>query len=207
MLSVTPQEVFDTRHRNRDQKRTAVLNAAAELFLKNGYHRTRLDDVAESLGITKPALYNYFKSKHDILLGCHMHGHDLIDASLGEIEEEGGDGLDRLRNLIRAYAGIMTMPFGMCLVRLDEHELSDKALKLVTTRRRMVDQRFKHYIETGIADGSIEPCDVRITAFWIAGALNWVSHWFKPGKGLSSGQLQEQLAEDLTRGVARGSRR
>src|SRR5690554_1144996 len=63
--------LFTTRRRDRDQKRAAVLNAAAELFLTQGYSKTRLDDVSHSLSITKPALYNYFKSKHDILLGCH----------------------------------------------------------------------------------------------------------------------------------------
>src|SRR3546814_4641807 len=104
---VAARSAFDTRHRDRDQKRFAVLTTAAELFLTKGYHPTRLDDVADRLRITKPALYNYFRSKHDILLGCHMLGHDLVDASLEDIEAAGGDGLTRLRALIRAYAGVM----------------------------------------------------------------------------------------------------
>src|SRR3546814_10326722 len=87
---VAARSAFDTRHRDRDQKRFAVLTTAAELFLTKGYHPTRLDDVADRLRITKPALYNYFRSKHDILLGCHMLGHDLVDASLEDIEAAGG---------------------------------------------------------------------------------------------------------------------
>src|SRR3546814_6146056 len=74
-----------------------------------------------------------------------MLGHDLVDASLEDIEAAGGDGLTRLRALIRAYAGVMTQQFGMCLVRLDEHELNPKALAQVRQRRRTVNQRFEDY--------------------------------------------------------------
>ncbi len=202
-----PVSAFVTRHRARAQKRFAVLTTAAELFLSNGYNATRLDDVADRLGITKPALYNYFSSKHDILLGCHMLGHDLIDASLETIEQAGGDGLTRLRALIRAYAGVMTQPFGMCLVRLDEHELNESALAQVLRRRQSVNQRFEDYISTGIEDGSISPCNVRLTAFWLAGALNWISRWFKAGHGLNSEEIGDYFAENLTLGLATGAQK
>jgi AcrR family transcriptional regulator len=199
---LSPEAAFDTRHRDRDQKRFAVLTAAAELFLTKGYNLTRLDDVADRLRITKPALYNYFRSKHDILLGCHMLGHDLIDASMAEIEEAGGDGLTRLRSLIRAYAGVMTQQFGMCLVRLDEHELSPKALAEVRRRRQSVNERFEAYLAKGIEDGSIHSCDVRLTAFWLAGALNWISRWYKSGHGMSSDEIGDYFADNLTRGLS-----
>lgn len=199
--SASPQSAFDTRHRDRDQKRFAVLTTAAELFLTRGYHATRLDDVADQLRITKPALYNYFRSKHDILLGCHMLGHDLIDVALAEIEAAGGDGLTRLQALIRAYAGVMTQQFGMCLVRLDEHELNPKALELVRKRRQSVNDHFEGYLAMGIADGSIQPCDVRLTAFSFAGALSWISRWYKPGHRLNSEQLGAYFADSLTKGL------
>lgn len=196
-----PESAFDTRHRDRDQKRFAVLTTAAQLFLTNGYHATRLDDVADRLRITKPALYNYFRSKHDILLGCHLLGHDLIDARLAEIEQAGGDGLTRLRALIRAYAGIMTEQFGMCLVRLDEHELNPKALAQIRARRQSVNERFEGYLADGIADGSIRPCDPRLTAFWLAGALNWISRWYKEGGGMTSAEIGDYFADNLTAGL------
>lgn len=200
-MEVAPESVFYTRHRARDQKQFAVLTAAAELFLSKGYHATRLDDVAERLKITKPALYNYFRSKHDILLACHMLGHDIIDESLPEIEAAGGSGLDRLQGLIRAYARIMTQKFGMCLVMLDEHELNAKALAIITKRRQAVNERFESYLSMGIKDGSIAQCDVRLTSFWLAGALNWISRWYKPGHGMTADQLGDFFADSLTRGL------
>src|SRR3546814_10397118 len=92
----------------------------------------------------------------------------------------------------------------MCLVRLDEHELNPKALAQVRKRRRSVNQRFEDYLAMGIKDGSILPCDVRLTAFWIAVALNWISRWYKPGREMSSEDIGEYFADNLTRGLTAG---
>lgn len=47
--------------------RTKILKAAEELFTERGYHATTLREVAERVGITKPALYYHFESKSEIL--------------------------------------------------------------------------------------------------------------------------------------------
>ncbi len=65
---------FESRRRARDEKREAVLRTAVQLFLEQGYHGTTLNDVAERLNITKPALYNYFRGKDEILYECWAIG-------------------------------------------------------------------------------------------------------------------------------------
>ena len=119
-----PWVPFEDRRRARDQKREAVLRMSVKMFLEEGYHRTALTKVATRLNITKPALYNYFGSKEEILLECCRLGGELFDENIAAIERQEGDGLTKLRALIRAYAQLMTEDFGMCLVRLDDRELS-----------------------------------------------------------------------------------
>jgi AcrR family transcriptional regulator len=75
----SPWQPFETRRRARDEKREAVLLTAVRLFLEQGYHRTTLDEVAKRLNITKPALYNYFRSKEEILFECWSIGRELIE--------------------------------------------------------------------------------------------------------------------------------
>jgi AcrR family transcriptional regulator len=192
-------EAFGTRHRDRDQKQFAVLTMAAELFLTQGYRQTRLDDIAERLRITKPALYNYFRSKQDILFSCHMLGHDIIDQGLENIESEGGDGASRLSKLIRVYAGVMTQKFGMCLVRLDINELPANAQRRIRERRRVVNNRFEQYLAMGSDDGTLVKCDPKLTSFIMAGALNWIGHWYQSDGALSAAQIGEEFALTLVR--------
>src|SRR2546430_1915643 len=56
--------------RDRDllqQKREAVAEAAFELFLKEGFHRTTTRDIARRAGVSAGAPFTYFKDKEDIL--------------------------------------------------------------------------------------------------------------------------------------------
>jgi AcrR family transcriptional regulator len=52
---------------DKQQKAEAIRRAGLEVFRKNGYHRTRMADIARAAGIGKGTLYEYFENKADIL--------------------------------------------------------------------------------------------------------------------------------------------
>lgn len=199
---ISPWVPFEDRRRARDQKKHAVLRMAAQLFLEDNYHRATLAEVAVRLNITKSALYNYFRSKGEILEECYRLGQQLADEAIVEIEREGGNGLTRLRKLIRAYALVMTVDFGMCQVRLDDRELSERARARVRAAKRKDDRAFRKYISDGIADGSIRECNPKLAAFAIAGSLNWIGHWYRPDGELSAEAIADEFAVRLTDGIA-----
>ena len=58
-------------------KRQAVLSTAAQMFNERGFHATSLDDVAARLGVSKPTLYYYVRSKDQILLECVQQGLEM----------------------------------------------------------------------------------------------------------------------------------
>lgn len=64
--------VDTTTPRSRDEQRARtradLLEAAAEVFARNGYHGTSVDMVAEAAGYTKGAVYSNFSSKEDLFL-------------------------------------------------------------------------------------------------------------------------------------------
>ncbi|MEX2555995.1 MAG: helix-turn-helix domain-containing protein [Actinomycetota bacterium] len=57
-----------TRERRRELTRTALIEAAAELFARSGFHATSLEEIAQAAGFTRGAIYKNFKSKEDILI-------------------------------------------------------------------------------------------------------------------------------------------
>ena len=62
---------------------------------------------------------------------------------------------------------------------------------------------FRSYINDGIADGSIKDCDAKMTAFAIAGSLNWIGHWFQSGRAMNAAAVADQFAARLTEGLAK----
>jgi len=196
-------KAFTSRRRDPATKREAVLKAAAELFLEKSYRRTSLDDVAGRLKITKPTLYHYFRNKEEILLGCYRWGTALIEQTLNEIAGRCGTGLEKVEAFVYAYANVMTLNFGRCVMRLDEGDLSAKALAEVRAAKRRIDRRLRSFIQEGIRDGSIAPCNPKIAAFSLAGAVNWICMWYEPEGPLSAEEIASQLARTLTHGLAR----
>jgi AcrR family transcriptional regulator len=76
--------------RPRGGTRQRILDVALDLFTEQGYDKTSLREIADSLGFTKAALYYHFERKEDILLALHLRLHSL-----------GRDMLDQLDHLDR----------------------------------------------------------------------------------------------------------
>ena len=196
------RRAFASRRRDPATKREAILQTAAQLFLEKGYGRTLMNDVADRLNITKPALYHYFSNKEEILLECYRWGTGLIEDKLNQIAAHGGTGLEKVEAFVYEYANLMTVNFGRCVMRLDETDLSPKARAEVRDYKRKIDHRLRSFIEEGITDGSVTPCDPRMAAFSTAGAVNWICMWYKPEGPLTPEQIAAEFARMLTHGLA-----
>ena len=195
-------KAFANRKRDPESKREAVLKTAAQLFLEKSYGRTSMNDVADRLNITKPALYHYFRNKEEILVECYRLGTGLIEDLLNETSDHCGTGLEKVEAFIYSYANVMTVNFGRCVMRLDDAELSSEAFAEVRKYKRKIDRRLRSFVQEGVEDGSIRPCDAKIAAFTIAGALNWICHWYEPEGALSPEEIATQFVRTLTLGLA-----
>ncbi|MFQ5989373.1 MAG: TetR/AcrR family transcriptional regulator [Candidatus Methylomirabilales bacterium] len=58
---------------DKDRKRREILEAAMRVFAREGYHRAKMEAVAEEAGIGKGTVYEYFKSKTGLFLALHDH--------------------------------------------------------------------------------------------------------------------------------------
>jgi AcrR family transcriptional regulator len=194
-------KAFADRRRDPDGKREAILRTAVQLFLDRSYARTSLNDIADKLKITKPALYHYFRNKEDILLECYRWGCLLIREFLDDIVARGGTGLGKVESFIRSYTSLISGDFGRAVIRLDDSELSKDGRTEIRTYKREIDRRLRLFIQEGIQDGSIGPCDPKLASFAIAGAINWLCMWYKPGGNLSPEQIAAGFAATLVNGL------
>jgi len=52
----------------KEEAKARILKTATEMFVENGYKNTKMTEIANKLGVSKGALYQYFKSKEALLL-------------------------------------------------------------------------------------------------------------------------------------------
>jgi AcrR family transcriptional regulator len=189
------------RLRQRALKREAVILAAARAFATRGYHNTSLDDLAASLKVTKPTLYLYVQNKEAMLFECFRAGLEQIQASLDESEQARGPARERLVAFIRGYASAIVGDFGWCMLRAEDQHLGTAMSRRIKLLKAGIDRRMRALIEAGIADGSIRDCDSRMTAFALAGALNWMGHWYREDASLKPLDIADRFIDVFNRGL------
>lgn len=191
------------RELQREAKRNAVLSTAAQMFTERGFHATSLDDIAARLHVTKPTLYYYVKNKDEILLECVKKGLHMTLDGIEASRQAGGNVVDQLRACMRVYADIVTQPFGMCLIRIGDEEVPEPSRTELRRMKSEIDQAFRRLVAQGVQEGTLAPCDPKMTAFVIAGALSWIGRWYEPDGDYSAAQVADQCIGTLLNGVLR----
>jgi TetR/AcrR family transcriptional regulator, cholesterol catabolism regulator len=185
------------------RRRREVIEAAAQLFKKNGYAHTSLNDVAEALESDRATIYYYVASKKELL---HEVVRDVVEATAKEaleIRRRKDPAPVKLKELIlalmRAYAKNFPYQYVYIQEGIAVNSHGDAHLfKLGQQYERcLVD-----IIAEGLADGSFASAsDAKIIAYGILGSLNWTHRWFNPAGRLTSDQVAETFADLFLRGL------
>jgi AcrR family transcriptional regulator len=174
---------------DRSLKREAVIRTAARAFNARGYHNTSLDDIAATLEVTKPTLYYYVENKEQLLFECFCAGLEPVRAAFRDARASEQSARERLHAVLLRYAQAIASEFGWCMVRAEDQDLSDDMRTHVKALKSEIDQGIRRLLREGIADGSIAECDPKMTAFALAGALNWIAHWYRDNQPQSAAQI------------------
>jgi len=87
----------ERQQRERDRTRHAILTAARELFVSDGYLNVSMRKIAERIEYSPAALYSYFPSKDDIFFALAEEGFGRLASDILAALEGIGDPLERLR--------------------------------------------------------------------------------------------------------------
>jgi len=87
----------ERQQRERDRTRDAILTAARELFVSDGYSNVSMRKIAERVEYSPAALYSYFPSKDDIFFALAEEGFQSLASYILAALDGITDPLDRLR--------------------------------------------------------------------------------------------------------------
>jgi AcrR family transcriptional regulator len=87
-----------------EERRAQILEAALEVFARQGFHQARMDDIAQASGLSKGALYLYYKSK-DAIIGALLHSiFSIMLTRAKAIEGERGTARERILRITQRFA-------------------------------------------------------------------------------------------------------
>lgn len=180
-VAVSPWKSKQDRRQGRSIKKDAVLLAAARLFNERGFVGTSLDDIAQSLNVTKPTLYYYIENKEQVLFECVKRGLEVLREGIHAASQQGLQPRECLRIAMENYAEVVTSDFGLCVIRVGEDPLSEVKRQEMRTLKREIDAEFHQLIAQGMDEGWIAQGDSKIASFTVVGALSGIGRWYRPG--------------------------
>jgi AcrR family transcriptional regulator len=173
-----------------------VRDAATTLFAEKGYHGTALSEVAASLGVRTPSLYNHMRSKQELLADIVLETSRQVWADHQEAVRDRDDVVDRLREAARVYAlRHATHRREALIVNRDVASLDEPVLSQVLELRRRHEGAVRTLIQEGTDAGLLAAGNPRVASFGVLEMCVSVARWFSPGGPLSAEQVAEQYSE------------
>lgn len=139
----------------KDEVRQRIFEKSFELFLRYGFAKTRMEEIARTLRISRKTLYKHFANKHELLKELMMDRHHRIHNKIEVIQQ---DPEKSIREKIQAMQTCISseIPQGMNEFM---REIRDQAPDLWKNVRAMkeakINRTMRNMIETGIKNGDI----------------------------------------------------
>lgn len=95
--------ILERKEREREARRTAILDAAEAVFKSKGFASATMDDIARTAELAKGTVYLYYKSKEELQVGLMIRGTDIMLEVFHSVLAEEATNFDKLRKLGDAY--------------------------------------------------------------------------------------------------------
>ena len=164
------------RGRRRDNRRQALLEAAARHFRQRGYSGAALRDIADAAGMLAGSIYYYFPSKEDLFVAVHGEGVRRISAAVDAAASAESDPWRRLEAAMAAHLEALLEggDFAQVVIRDLPAEVPREPLVAL---RDGYEDRFRHLIGALPLEAGSDRGTLRLM---LLGALNWSRVWYRP---------------------------
>lgn len=139
-----------------DEIKLKILQKSEELFVQFGFSKVTVDEIAQSLGMSKKTIYTYFKSKEDILLkmleGLKNNLKKLIDPILENQHISCLEKMNRIMPILASQISKMRGRFAEDLMKYSPEIWN----QILIFRREHIFQHFGQIIRQGISEGLIQ---------------------------------------------------
>jgi AcrR family transcriptional regulator len=180
--------------RAEEAKLDEIYRAAAQIFHDKGYHATSINEIAESVHLTKAGLYYYIKGKQDLLFRIMNFAMDLLEERVIDPARAIDDPEERLRTLVTEHVRLITMDSSALTILVNELEgLTDEHREHLVGRQRAYVDLIASSLRALKDEGKLADVDPTVGAFALLGMIQWIPRWFRPDGRVAREEIIQQF--------------
>ncbi len=183
-----------------------ITEKSIQLFDQKGFSETSIQDIVDSIGVTKGTFYYYFSSKEELLMDIHLRYIDEMLSNQEEIlKDESKPCKDKLFEIFHMLiSNIRTEGASAKVFFREMRNLSEERLSEILPKREQFRLNVEKLLETGKQNGEFRPdLKTSIVTFGILGIANWSYQWFNPDGSISDREVAEIFTEMILKGIER----
>ncbi len=189
--------------KNSTKKEEIIKNAAA-LFKSKSYSAASMRDLAESLGVEAPSLYNHIGSKSELLQAICFKTGNKFTAEIALIENGDLPLLLKIEAIIRFHISMMLENFDEVYVANHEWmHLQEPHLADFLAIRRSYEKSLLQLVESGIASGVLMNTNPYVAVLTILSAVRGLEFWQRNKKNVSPRELEDDMVNHLLNGIVK----
>lgn len=175
-------------------RRTQIVNTAARLFSRHGYHNTSVRDIARELDLQGGSLYSHIEGKEEVLWDILDRAADEFLRTIRPIAASDLPPPEKLRTAIRAHVRVVTDDLAAATVYFHEWKfLGEPRREEFLARRNEYERIMRSIVEEGIDAGAFQDVDPKFATLLILSAVNWMYQWYRPDGPLSADEIADRF--------------
>ncbi|MDW3645957.1 MAG: TetR/AcrR family transcriptional regulator [Bacteroidia bacterium] len=189
------------RKTNREQ----FYQASLRLFFEKGYKATSMRNIADKLDIQAPTLYNYVKSKHDILENILFDIAGRFHKGMKDIYDSSYSPTEKLKAVVALNVRLTTdYPYHVYLLVAEWKHLNEDRRDDFLQNRKEYEGMLRNIISEGIEKGDFRSMNLEIAMEAILSSIRWLFHWYSRDKEdvLNPIELEKQMLDFILYGVS-----
>ncbi|WP_088040997.1 TetR/AcrR family transcriptional regulator [Bacillus sp. EAC] len=181
-----------------------ITEHAIHLFDKKGFTVTSIQDIVESIGVTKGTFYYYFSSKEELLKEIHLrYIDDLLSKQEVILYDDSKSFKDKLLDIIHlSLLDIKKQGASAKVFFREMRHLNPESLEKIDPKRDQYRFNIERLLKEGIENGDLRSdLDVPLITFGILGITNWSYQWFNPAGSKNDYELAKIFTEMVFKGI------
>ncbi len=195
-----------TQAADYDERKQAIVEAAAALFAADGFNGASVADIAERCKTSKSLVYHYYESKEDILYDVMISHVRALEAAAADAMAGTEGPKQKLRELAQLFMALYVGAADRHKVLLNDlgRLPKSKRAEIVAVQRGLIENLRKLLLEIA-PDLNKRPGEALAAAMLFFGMINWTHTWYKPTGAVSAEELADMAVNVTLGGLARAA--
>ncbi len=182
--------------------REDILEAAARIFRRKGYHAASMQDIAHAVHLQKASLYHHVASKQEILVALLDRALDLLIEQMQGVLAMEAPPEEKLRQAVLGYTRVLAENRDLAAVLLLEFRFLEPEVRAQHVKRRDAYERlWRELLLEGQRAGTFQAEDPSLAAKALLGMINWLVIWYRPSGPLTPEEIGTYFARVALRSL------